>query len=148
MRIALSLACGLLFGAGLEISGMTRPTKVLDFLDVSGRWDPTLAFVMGAALAVSAAGYQLARRRDRSWLGNTYSIPTRNELDAALWGGAILFGLGWGLVGLCPGPAIANLSRPSLETLLFVGAMIAGVLGQRAFAKFPRKVAGHSQLGA
>ncbi len=120
--------CGIVFGAGLAVSGMTNPAKVLAFLDVFGRWDPTLAFVMGGALVVSATGFALARRRSRPWLAESFAIPTLRDIDPKLIGGAALFGVGWGLVGLCPGPALANLCRGSAEVLLFVGAMIAGVV--------------------
>lgn len=120
--------CGIVFGAGLAVSGMTNPAKVLAFLDVFGRWDPTLAFVMGGALVVSATGFALARRRSRPWLAEAFAIPTLRDIDPKLIGGAALFGVGWGLVGLCPGPALANLCRGSAEVLLFVGAMIAGVV--------------------
>jgi uncharacterized membrane protein YedE/YeeE len=138
VKIAAALFWGTLFGAGLEISGMTNPAKVLAFLDVFGHWDATLAFVMGAALAVSAAGYQLARRRDRAWLGSPLEIPTRRDLDGRLLGGAALFGVGWGLVGLCPGPALANLARGSGEIALFVAAMLAGVGLHRFLTRMPR----------
>jgi len=123
--------CGIVFGAGLAISGMTNPAKVLAFLDVFGRWDPTLAFVMGSALAVTAIGFAVARRSSRPWLGEAFAIPTRSDIDARLIGGAALFGVGWGLVGLCPGPALANVSRGSGEVVVFVGAMIAGVVLHR-----------------
>jgi len=135
MRTALALVCGLVFGTGLAVSGMTNPAKVLAFLDVAGRWDPTLAFVMGGALLVSAAGYRLTRRRERAWLGDAFSIPSRQDLDPSLIGGATLFGVGWGLVGLCPGPALANLARGSFEIALFVAAMMAGVVGYRLFTR-------------
>ncbi len=131
MQTPLSGLCGILFGAGLAVSGMTNPAKVLAFLDVFGRWDPTLAFVMAGAVAVSAAGFAIARRRERAWLGSPFAIPTRRDLDARLLGGAALFGVGWGLVGLCPGPALANLGRGSSAVTLFVGAMLAGVALQR-----------------
>ena len=131
IKLAAALVCGVVFGAGLAVAGMTNPAKVLAFLDVFGRWDPTLAFVMGGALAVSAGGYALARRLERPWLGDEFGLPTRRDLDPALLGGAALFGMGWGLVGLCPGPALANLSRGSVEILIFVGAMVAGVLLDR-----------------
>jgi hypothetical protein len=93
---------------------------------------------MGAALATSAAGYQAARRRDRAWLGEPFAIPTRRDLDAALIGGATLFGVGWGLVGLCPGPALANLARGRLEIDMFVAAMLVGAIGHR-FATRPSR---------
>lgn len=131
MKSAVATFCGLIFGAGLSISGMMNPAKVLAFLDVTGAWDPTLAFVMGGALAVSTCGYLLARRTDRSWLGEPFAFPTRQDLDPKLLGGAALFGMGWGLVGLCPGPALANLSRGSFEIWLFVAAMVAGISGFR-----------------
>jgi hypothetical protein len=130
-RIAAGL-CGVIFGAGLALSGMTNPAKVLAFLDVSGRWDPTLALVMGAALSVSALGYALAREVSRPWFAEVFAIPTRLDIDARLIGGAALFGVGWGLVGLCPGPAIASLGRGSSEVLVFAGAMIAAIVLHRA----------------
>jgi uncharacterized membrane protein YedE/YeeE len=131
MQSVVAALCGIVFGAGLAISGMTNPAKVLAFLDVTGRWDPTLAFVMGGALLVSTAGFALARRRARPWLSLRFSIPTRQDIDAELIGGAALFGVGWGLVGLCPGPALASLSRGSAEISIFVAAMIAGVVLHR-----------------
>ncbi|MEX2207334.1 MAG: DUF6691 family protein [Myxococcota bacterium] len=129
-RLAAGL-CGVVFGAGLAVSGMTNPAKVLAFLDVFGRWDPTLAFVMGGALAVTAIGYTLARGRSRPWFADAFSIPSRRDVDLRLMGGAALFGVGWGLVGLCPGPALANLSRGSGEIFVFAGAMIAAVVLHR-----------------
>jgi len=127
MQTIVAGLCGLVFGAGLAISGMTNPGKVLAFLDVSGAWDPTLALVMAGALGTTAAGFALVRVRVRPWLAETFALPTRRDLDRDLLGGALLFGVGWGLVGLCPGPALANLSRPSGEILVFVGSMLAGV---------------------
>jgi len=135
MKIVVALVCGTVFGAGLTVSGMTDPAKVLAFLDFTGAWDPTLAFVMGGALVVSAAGYAVAQRRDRAWLGDAFAIPTRRDLDASLLGGAALFGVGWGLVGLCPGPALASLARGSAEVALFVAAMGIGVIGHRLAAR-------------
>ena len=135
MKTLVAGLCGIVFGAGLTVAGMTNPAKVLAFLDVLGRWDPSLAFVMGAALAVSAAGYHVARRSPRAWLGDAFGIPTRRDLDASLLGGAALFGIGWGLVGLCPGPALANLFRGSSEIGIFVAAMLAGVASYRSFTQ-------------
>jgi hypothetical protein len=131
MQALVALVCGVVFGAGLAISGMTNPAKVLAFLDVAGAWDPTLLFVMGGALAVSAVGYAVSRQRVRPWLAETFQIPTRRDLDAQLVLGAILFGVGWGLVGVCPGPALANLARFAPEGFVFVAAMLAGVIGHR-----------------
>lgn len=131
MPILSAFLCGLIFGAGLVISGMTDTAKVLGFLDVlafpKGGWDPTLAIVMAAALVVSAPGFWLARRRTRPILTDVAAWPTRTTIDRPLIAGAALFGAGWGLVGLCPGPAIANLATLSPPVLLFVAAMIAGM---------------------
>jgi uncharacterized membrane protein YedE/YeeE len=130
--ILAALVSGLVFGFGLSISGMTQPTKVLGFLDVlgiaSGTWDPTLAFVMIGALAVAAPGFLLARRRARPLLAPAAAWPSKREIDRPLLSGALLFGIGWGLVGLCPGPAIANLATLSSRVVAFVIAMAAGML--------------------
>ena len=127
-----ALASGLIFGFGLAISGMTQPTKVLGFLDVlgiaSGTWDPTLAFVMIGALAVAAPGFVLARSRTRPLFAEIAAWPSKREIDRPLIAGAVLFGIGWGLVGLCPGPAIANLATLSSRVIAFVLAMAAGML--------------------
>jgi uncharacterized protein len=141
MQALLSGLSGIVFGVGLAVSGMTNPAKVLAFLDVFGRWDPTLAFVMGGALAVSAVGFAAARHRARPWLAGTFAIPTRRDVDRRLVGGATLFGVGWGLVGLCPGPALANLSRGSAEVAVFVGAMLAGVVLHRFLTRAGRPAA-------
>ena len=147
MQVVAALLCGLVFGAGLAVSGMTNPAKVLAFLDVAGPWDPTLAFVMGGALAVSAAGVALARRSLRPWLAETFALPTRRDLDRDLLLGAALFGAGWGLVGLCPGPALANLWRPSGELLLYVGALLGGALLHRLATQRPPAAAEVSAAG-
>jgi uncharacterized membrane protein YedE/YeeE len=130
--ILAALASGLIFGFGLAISGMTQPTRVLGFLDVlgiaSGTWDPTLAFVMIGALAVAAPGYLLARRQARPVFVQAAAWPNKREIDHPLIAGAVLFGIGWGLVGLCPGPAIANLGTLSSRVVAFVLAMAAGML--------------------
>jgi uncharacterized protein len=115
--------CGLVFGLGLMISGMTQPAKVLGFLDIFGRWDPTLAFVMAGALAVTFAGYALARRRPAPVFAASHLWPTRTDIDRPLVAGSALFGAGWGLVGLCPGPAIENLATASPRVVGFVVAM-------------------------
>lgn len=124
-----SFLCGLIFGAGLLISGMTQPDKVLDFLDLFGAWDATLAFVMAGAVAVTAAGFVLARRRGTPLLAEKLRWPDRSDIDASLVTGAMLFGIGWGLVGLCPGPALVNLARASGPVIVFVVAMAAGMAG-------------------
>jgi uncharacterized membrane protein YedE/YeeE len=127
MNIVASLVCGLIFGAGLVISGMTQPAKVLGFLDIFGRWDPTLAFVMAGALAVSAAGFALARRVSAPVFAARHQWPTRKDIDRPLVMGSVLFGVGWGLVGLCPGPAVVNIASLSPRVFLFVLAMVAGM---------------------
>ena len=129
MLILASFACGLIFGAGLLISGMTDPDKVLGFLDIFGPWDATLAFVMAGAVAVSASGFALARRRGAPLLAPRFQWPTRRDIDAPLVAGAVLFGVGWGLVGICPGPALVNLAGLSLPVIVFVGAMVIGMIG-------------------
>jgi uncharacterized protein len=133
MRSLASLLCGFIFGWGLFISGMIRPEKVLGFLDIiaipSGNWDPSLAIVMVAALIVAGAGYALARRRVPVFESQN-QWPTQTLIDRPLIAGAALFGIGWGMVGLCPGPAIENLASLSPGIVLFVVAMAAGTLAQ------------------
>ena len=128
MLMLASLLCGLVFGAGLLISGMLQPTKVLAFLDIFGAWDPSLVVVMAAALAVSAPGFVLARRQARPVLAEECSWPTRTGLDQQLVVGSAMFGIGWGLVGLCPGPALESLATLSPDVLVFVAAMAAGMV--------------------
>ena len=125
--------CGLLFGAGLLISGMTQPEKVLGFLDIFGAWDATLAFVMAGAVAVTCIGFALARRRGTPILAAQSQWPTRSSIDAPLVSGAVLFGIGWGLVGLCPGPALVNLAGLSTPVIVFVAAMAAGTFAHDAW---------------
>ncbi|KJC61081.1 membrane protein [Bradyrhizobium sp. LTSPM299] len=127
--IVASLVCGLIFGEGLLISGMTDPQKVLGFLDLFGAWDATLAFVMGGAVAVAASGFAIARRRTAPVVSARFLWPERSDIDAPLVVGAVLFGIGWGLVGICPGPALVNLAGLSLPMVVFVVAMILGMIG-------------------
>jgi hypothetical protein len=122
--VAIALLSGTLFGSGLAVSQMTNPAKVIGFLDVTGAFDPSLAFVMGTALLVSAVAHQIARRR---LAGASPSTPASSAIDARLLTGAALFGVGWGLAGLCPGPAVAALVTGSADVALFVGSMLAGM---------------------
>mgnify|MGYP000022211358 FL=1 len=128
MKTALvSLMAGLLFGAGLALGGMTDPGKVIAFLDVAGQWDPSLGFVMGSALLITFPVFAWVRRADKPLLAERFQLPTRKDLDPQLLIGAALFGIGWGIAGLCPGPAIANLAAGSPQILLFVAAMVGGM---------------------
>lgn len=122
-----AFAAGLLFGIGLIISEMVNPARVLAFLDVFGNWDPSLAFVMAGAVVASALGYLIAKRRGVPVFAPRLEIPTRRDLDPRLIGGAALFGIGWGLVGLCPGPALTALTFGLWQVFVFVAAMIAGM---------------------
>jgi len=133
-QLLAALLSGLVFGAGLALAGMTNPAKVLSFLDVAGAWDPTLALVMGSALGVNAVAFVLTQRRAKPLFADAFVLPTRTDLDARLLGGAALFGVGWALVGLCPGPALASLARGEGEVLAFVAAMCAGMLVARRIA--------------
>ena len=131
-----SFVCGLLFGFGLFVSGMTQPAKVLGFLDVFGVWDPTLAFVMAAALLVSFVGFRVARQRAKPVLAAEHLWPTRTDIDRPLLIGSALFGAGWGLVGLCPGPALVNLATLMPQVVVFVLAMAAGLVAKDLWDKF------------
>jgi len=119
---------GLLFGVGLLVSGMTDPAKVQGFLDLAGQWDPSLAFVMGGAVLVGLLGFGLAKRRTTSLLGAAMHLPTARDLDRRLVLGSLAFGAGWGLAGFCPGPALVSLGAGESKALLFVAAMVAGML--------------------
>jgi uncharacterized protein len=132
MRDALAgLAAGILFGAGLGLSGMTDPAVVLGFLDVAGAWNPALAFVMAGALAVTFVGYQLVWRRPTPFWAAKFELPTATAIDTPLVGGAALFGIGWGIAGWCPGPAMASLSAATGPLLAFLAAMLAGLAAVR-----------------
>jgi uncharacterized membrane protein YedE/YeeE len=119
---------GVLFGLGLIISGMTNPAKILAFLDITGAWDPSLIFVMGGAVLVGLIAFYLAKNRTQSFLGGAMHIPTRRDIDRPLIIGSALFGVGWGLAGFCPGPALVSLGSGELKALVFVVAMLGGML--------------------
>ncbi len=127
MRIFLALLAGALFGAGLALSGMADPARVRGFLDLFGVWDPTLAFVMGGALIPMAFAWMIQRRMERPAAAEGFTLPQTGTIDRRLSLGAILFGVGWGIAGLCPGPALADLAIAPLSAGLFVIAMIAGM---------------------
>jgi uncharacterized membrane protein YedE/YeeE len=126
-RILVALFAGALFGVGLAISGMMNPAKIIGFLDIAGNWDPTLAFVMGGALLVTIPAFRLILNRPRPILADGFALPTRSALDTRLLGGSALFGVGWGLSGFCPGPAVAALTTGLTPVFAFVAAMIAGM---------------------
>ncbi len=131
MKILTALLSGTLFGLGLAVSQMVDPAKVLGFLDVAGSWDPSLALVMAAALAVAAPAYRLITRNPYPVFDNKFVQPSESTIDSRLIAGAVLFGIGWGLVGLCPGPAIASLAYGMLDTVWFLAAMAAGMFAAR-----------------
>lgn len=128
MKILLaSLLSGLVFGLGLLVSGMANPDKVLSFLDLAGAWDPSLAFVMGGAIAVGVVAFALAGKRTRSLLGEEMRLPTARRIDRRLVFGSTMFGVGWGIAGFCPGPALAALGMGEVKALVFVASMLAGM---------------------
>lgn len=128
MRLIFVFLAGALFSAGLVVSEMINPAKVTGFLDLFGSWDPSLAFVMAGAVAVNMIGHRIVTRRSQPIFANGFSLPTRKDIDGELILGASLFGVGWGLVGLCPGPAIAALGVAPMSAGIFVCAMIVGML--------------------
>lgn len=127
MQTLVAFVVGLIFGCGLILAGMTNPAKVIAFLDLAGPWDPSLALVMGGAMAVASAAFALARSRGRSLLGLPLQLPTLKTIDRKLVLGSMAFGIGWGLGGLCPGPALVALASGRHEVLVFVAAMLVGM---------------------
>jgi uncharacterized membrane protein YedE/YeeE len=125
-KVGIAFAAGLLFGVGLSLGGMTQPAVVLGFLDIFGAWDPRLLFVMGGAVLTTAVGYRLVLRRPQPWLAERFQLPGARRFDARLIGGAALFGIGWGVAGYCPGPALASLAAGAPALLLRVGCMVLG----------------------
>ena len=126
-KLLVTALAGLIFGFGLLVSGMSNPAKVLGFLDLAGAWDPSLALVMGGAVAVGNIGFWLALRRKRSWFGDPMQLPTASQIDRRLVLGSLAFGAGWGLAGFCPGPALVAAAQGYWQALLFVAAMLAGM---------------------
>lgn len=141
MVLTAAFAIGLLFGIGLILSGLTDPGKVLAFLDLAGAWDPSLLCTMGGATLVAAIGFRLARRRRTALLGAPMRLPAGGAIDRRLVLGSVVFGIGWGLAGFCPGPALASLGTGLVEPLLFVAAMVAGM---GLFALFERLGSRHA----
>ncbi len=140
-----ALLAGLLFGIGLIVSGMTDPSKVLGFLDLTGKWDPSLAFVMGGAVIVGSLAFPYATTRNKSVLGSPMRLPTVTMIDRRLILGGLAFGVGWGLAGYCPGPALASLAHGSAKPWVFVVAMLGGMalfeLAERSKVKSESKAA-------
>lgn len=127
MNLFFALLAGLIFGLGLIVAGMANPAKVLGFLDIGGLWDPSLALVMAAAVAIATLGFTWAKKRKVNLLGQPLQLPTSNRIDRRLIGGSLLFGAGWGLAGICPGPALVLLGAGVFKGVIFVAAMVAGM---------------------
>ena len=143
MRFIAALSAGLLFGLGLILSGMANPAKVLNFLDLAGAWDPSLALVMAGAVSVGAGAFAVARKRTVSYLGVDMKLPTARRIDRRLIYGSVLFGIGWGIAGFCPGPGLAALGMGEAKAFVFVLAMLAGMavfeILERRHAPSPEK---------
>ena len=127
-RVLIAFLCGLLFGAGLIVSQMSNPAKVIGFLDITGQWDPSLAFVMGGAVVVFGIAYRLALRQQKPVFDSRFLLPEKTRVDKALLAGSLLFGAGWGLAGFCPGPALVSSAFGDPRVWSFVAAMIAGMV--------------------
>lgn len=132
MRLVTAYLIGLVFGAGIALSGMANPAKVLNFFDVAGSWDPSLIFVMGGALITTFIGYRLVFGRAAPLFESSFQVPTNRTIDTRLLGGSAIFGIGWGIAGFCPGGALPALGTARWEVFVFTGALILGIL----FAKF------------
>ncbi len=142
MRLIPAFIIGLVFGLGISLSGMANPAKVLNFFDLAGTWDPSLAFVMGGALAVTFVGYRLAFIRPAPLFENGFQLPANKMIDARLLGGSAFFGIGWGIAGFCPGGALPALGTGKIEVLLFVLAMLGGIFAARLIQNFTAQSSG------
>lgn len=136
MRNILTFFVGIVFGTGIAMSGMANPAKVINFFDIAGTWDPSLAFVMGGAVVVAFIGYRLVFRRETPVYEPTFDIPQKTQLDLRLIAGSAIFGVGWGIAGFCPGGALPALGTLKAEVILFVVALIAGILATRLGLKW------------
>lgn len=145
MQVLMALIVGLVFGIGLIVAGMTNPAKVQGFLDLAGNWDPSLAFVMGGGILVGLVSFRFAGKRERTLLGEAMRLPTATRIDLRLVLGGLAFGAGWGLAGFCPGPALASLATGGAKALIFIGAMLAGMI---AFELLERSTAALKQRTA
>ena len=125
--VIVGLVSGVIFSFGLVFSGMTNPSKVIGFLDIFGNWDPSLAFVMGGAVCFNLVSFRFILKRDNPLLGKKFDLPSKRDIDKNLLTGASIFGVGWGLIGICPGPSIVNIVTLHLNSFLFIGSMIAGM---------------------
>jgi uncharacterized membrane protein YedE/YeeE len=143
MHMLTALVAGLIFGIGLIVSGMTDPSKVIGFLDLAGRWDPSLGFVMGGAILVGLAAFRFASGREKSLLGDAMRLPDASHIDRRLVLGGFAFGAGWGLAGYCPGPALASLASGGSKPLIFSAAMIAGMAIFELLERLPSR---HKQV--
>lgn len=148
MQIATSLLAGLVFGLGLIVSGMADPAKVLGFLDLAGAWDPSLAWVMAGAIAVGSVAFFFANRRTQTLLGTPMKLPRHPEIDRRLVLGSLVFGIGWGLAGFCPGPALVALGMAQPQALTFTLAMLAGMGLFEAIERARRAAAARSAAAA
>jgi uncharacterized membrane protein YedE/YeeE len=132
MRIIATYLIGLIFGLGISISGMANPAKVLNFFDLAGSWDPSLAFVMGGAVIVTFFGYRFVLKRPAPLMSDVFQVPTRRDLDLPLIGGSAVFGVGWGIAGFCPGGALPALGTGRSEVFIFVAALLVGIIAAKA----------------
>jgi uncharacterized membrane protein YedE/YeeE len=138
MQLLMAFAAGLLFGVGLIVAGMTNPAKVQGFLDLAGNWDPSLAFVMAGAIMVGLVAFRIAGARERSLLGEAMRLPTARHIEPRLVLGGLAFGVGWGLAGYCPGPALASLAAGGFKPLVFALSLAAGMALFELFERLPR----------
>jgi uncharacterized membrane protein YedE/YeeE len=138
MRLLIALFSGLLFGIGLIASGMTDPSKVQGFLDLAGKWDPSLALVMGGALVVASFAFAYAAKRQKTMFGDPLHLPTATKVDRPLVWGSLTFGLGWGLAGYCPGPVLASIAVGGIKPWLFAASMIAGMALYELLTRTPK----------